>query len=52
MFLDGGSSQERLADALRGLPVLWVGVRCAPDVAVSREHHRRDRGARDGAASG
>lgn len=43
VFLGGRSSQDRLATALSGLAVLWVGVRCAPDVAASRERHRPDR---------
>ena len=43
VFLGGKSSQERLARALAGLPVLWVGVRCAPEVAGRREQRRTDR---------
>jgi len=43
IFLGGSSSQERLAAALTGLPVLWVGVRCAPEVAAARERSRPDR---------
>jgi chloramphenicol 3-O phosphotransferase len=43
VFLDVRSSQERLASALAGLPVVWVGVRCAPEVAAAREHGRPDR---------
>jgi hypothetical protein len=39
----GRSSQERLASALAGLPVMWVGVRCDPEVAAAREHSRSDR---------
>ena len=30
VFLGGRSSQERLASALAGLPVVWAGVRCDP----------------------
>jgi chloramphenicol 3-O phosphotransferase len=43
VFMGGRSSQERLASALAGLPVVWVGVRCDPEVAVAREHGRPDR---------
>src|SRR5581483_11915687 len=37
VFLEGGWSQARLAAALDGMAVLWVGVRCEPDVAEGRE---------------
>lgn len=43
VFLGGRASQERLAEALTGLAVLWVGVRCDPDVAAARERERGDR---------
>lgn len=43
VFLGGGSSQERLAAALTGLPVVWVGVQCDPEVAAARERNRSDR---------
>jgi chloramphenicol 3-O phosphotransferase len=43
VFLDGGTSQARLRPALAGLPVLWVGVQCHPDVAEAREIQRGDR---------
>jgi chloramphenicol 3-O phosphotransferase len=43
VFLDGGAGQQRLAYALDGLSVLWVGVRCNPAVAAEREHARLDR---------
>lgn len=43
VFLDGRRSQERLAQMLSGLPVLWVGVRCDPDVAGARERGRLGR---------
>jgi len=39
-------SQEAVrdwADALAGLTVTWVGVRCHPDVAEARERERGDR---------
>ena len=36
VFLGGRSSQDRLAAALSCLAVLWVGVRCAPEVAAAR----------------
>jgi chloramphenicol 3-O phosphotransferase len=43
VFLDGGSSQARLATALEGLVVVWIGVQCHPDVAEAREIRRTDR---------
>jgi chloramphenicol 3-O phosphotransferase len=43
VFLGGGSSQGRLAAALAGVPVVWVGVRCDPEVAGARERSRPDR---------
>jgi chloramphenicol 3-O phosphotransferase len=42
-LLDGGAGQRRLAGAMEGLSVLWVGVRCDPAVAVERERARPDR---------
>ena len=43
VFLGGAASQERLRTHLAGLCVLWVGVRCAPEVAAGREIARGDR---------
>jgi chloramphenicol 3-O phosphotransferase len=43
VFLGGRSSQERLASALEGLPLVWIGVRCSPEVAEARERSRPDR---------
>ena len=43
VFLGGPDSQKRWRDALDGLDVLWVGVRCDPDVAAGRETARGDR---------
>jgi chloramphenicol 3-O phosphotransferase len=43
VFLGGGSSQERLAAALAGLAVVWIGVRCDPGVAAARKRNRPDR---------
>jgi chloramphenicol 3-O phosphotransferase len=43
VFLGGRASQQRLSEALSGLAVLWVGVRCAPEVAEARERRRQDR---------
>ncbi|WP_232662861.1 chloramphenicol phosphotransferase CPT [Pseudonocardia sp. TRM90224] len=43
VFLGGPASQQRWREALRGLDVLWVGVRCDPDVATGREIARGDR---------
>ncbi|WP_107773043.1 chloramphenicol phosphotransferase CPT family protein [Nocardioides sediminis] len=43
VFLDGAISQRRTSDHLEGLEVLWVGVRCAAEVAAARERERGDR---------
>jgi chloramphenicol 3-O phosphotransferase len=43
VFLGGGTSQQRTRTYLEGLQVLWVGVRCAPDIAAGREIARGDR---------
>jgi chloramphenicol 3-O phosphotransferase len=43
VFLAGGASQKRLASALAGIPVVWVGVRCDAEVAEARERGRPDR---------
>ncbi|MBV2151388.1 chloramphenicol phosphotransferase CPT [Kitasatospora sp. SUK 42] len=43
VFLGGAASQQRWRTALEGLDVLWVGVRCDPAVAASREAARGDR---------
>jgi chloramphenicol 3-O phosphotransferase len=43
VFLGGAAAQARWRDALRGLDILWVGVRCDPDVAALRELARGDR---------
>lgn len=43
VFLDGSASQARLAAALDGLPVRWVGVHCDVSVAAAREAARGDR---------
>ncbi|MEU6853152.1 chloramphenicol phosphotransferase CPT [Actinacidiphila alni] len=43
IFLGGPASQDRWRTALTGLDVLWVGVRCDPDVAAAREAARGDR---------
>lgn len=42
-FLGGAGSQNRWRCALGDLSVLWVAVRCAPDVAGAREATRPDR---------
>ncbi|WP_410660706.1 chloramphenicol phosphotransferase CPT [Amycolatopsis sp. lyj-112] len=42
-FLGGAASQQRWRDALNGLEVLWVGVRCDGAVAAGREMARGDR---------
>ncbi len=43
VFLDGTARQNRWRAALEGLDVLWVGVRCDPEVAAARERGRGDR---------
>lgn len=43
VFLGGDASQARLRRHLKGLEVLWVGVRCDPEQASSRELNRGDR---------
>ncbi len=43
VFLGGREGQERWRAALRDLEVLWVGVRCDPEVAEAREAARGDR---------
>lgn len=43
VFLSGAAAQGRWRTALRGLNVLWVGVRCEAEVAESREATRDDR---------
>jgi chloramphenicol 3-O phosphotransferase len=43
VFLSGAASQQRVRTQLAGLEVLWVGVRCAPEIAAGREIARGDR---------
>lgn len=43
VLLGGGAGQRRIAEALSGLSVLWVGVHCSPAVAAEREKGRPDR---------
>ncbi len=43
VFLSGAQSQARVRTQLDGLEVLWVGVRCAPEIAAARELARGDR---------
>lgn len=43
VFLGGTESQQRWMNALAGLDVLWVGVRCDGKVAADREVARGDR---------
>lgn len=45
VLLSGGAGQERLQSIFSDsdLGIVWVGVRCDPDVAASREAHRVDR---------
>ena len=43
VFLSGAASQDRVRSQLAGLEILWVGVRCAPEIAAGREIARGDR---------
>lgn len=43
VFLGGAQSQRRWQEALGGLRVLWVGVRCDSAIAADREIARGDR---------
>src|ERR1700723_764382 len=43
VFLSGAASQQRVRAGPEGLAVLWVGVRCAPEIAADREIARGDR---------
>ncbi|NEE45547.1 chloramphenicol phosphotransferase, partial [Streptomyces sp. SID8455] len=43
VFLSGAAGQRRWSERLGGLEVLWVGVRCEPEVAAGRETARGDR---------
>ncbi|MBM7783507.1 chloramphenicol phosphotransferase CPT [Tenggerimyces flavus] len=43
VFLGGVAGRDRWAAALSGLSILWVGVRCDPEVAAAREALRGDR---------
>jgi len=43
VLLGGAASQARMAEALAGVDVVWVGVRCDPEVAARREEGRPER---------
>lgn len=44
VFLSGGTAaQASMRAALRGVEVLWVGIRCDAAVAAARETRRPDR---------
>ena len=43
VFLSGVDARDRWQAALADVPVLWVGVRCDPAVAATRERERGDR---------
>ncbi|MCC3265230.1 chloramphenicol phosphotransferase CPT family protein [Arthrobacter gengyunqii] len=43
VILSGGAGQERLRSMFGDVFMMWVGVRCAPEVAASREAQRPDR---------
>lgn len=43
VLLSGDEGQRRLRSAFGGMPMLWAGVHCDPDVAAAREASRGDR---------
>jgi chloramphenicol 3-O phosphotransferase len=43
LTLDGATDQARWDEALQGLAVCWIGVRCAPGIAAEREARRGTR---------
>jgi chloramphenicol 3-O phosphotransferase len=43
VLLSGGAGQRRLESAFGAETLIWVGVRCDPDVAAAREATRDDR---------
>jgi chloramphenicol 3-O phosphotransferase len=43
LTLDGLVDQQRWNNALQGLDVCWVGVRCAPQIVAERESRRGTR---------
>ena len=43
VLLSGGVGQERMQSTFSEVKLSWVGVRCEPDVAASREVRRLDR---------
>jgi chloramphenicol 3-O phosphotransferase len=43
LTLDGAADQQRWNEALDGLDVCWIGVRCDPDIAAQREVVRGSR---------
>lgn len=52
VFLEGALSQRRTGHHLEGLNVLWVGVRCASEVATARELVRGGPAGGDGSQAG
>jgi len=43
VMLDGSVDQRQWDEALSGLDVCWIGVRCPPDVVAAREAERTTR---------
>ena len=43
LTLDGLVDQQRWNNALQGIDMFWVGVRCAPQIAAERESRRGTR---------
>jgi chloramphenicol 3-O phosphotransferase len=42
-FVSGPAAQRRWMAALSGVDTHWIGVRCAPEIAATREATRGDR---------
>lgn len=43
VLLSGGAGQERIRSIFSDADLIWVGVRCEPDIAATRERQRLDR---------
>jgi chloramphenicol 3-O phosphotransferase len=43
VLVEGAADQRRWNESLAGIETCWIGVRCAPGVAASREAERGDR---------
>lgn len=43
VLLSGGIRQEQLTSVFSDVTLVWVGIRCDPDIAAAREARRADR---------